>query len=91
MAAERLSVTFHGRVQGVGFRYGTEQTATRFAVKGFVQNRSDGSVLLVAEGERRELASFLAAVLERFEDNVSDHSVDWAAPSGQFSSFEVKH
>ena len=91
MAAERLSVSFRGRVQGVGFRDGTRRTAKRFAVTGFVRNQPDGSVLMVAEGERKELQDLLEATLKLFADNVSSHTADWSPPSGQYGSFEIEY
>jgi acylphosphatase len=45
----RLHVT--GRVQGVWFRGSTEQEARRLGVHGWVRNRPDGSVEVLAEGE----------------------------------------
>ena len=45
-------IRIYGRVQGVGFRYHTQKYARFLDVKGFVQNESDGSVLVHAEGER---------------------------------------
>jgi acylphosphatase len=42
VAAWRLVIT--GRVQGVGFRAWTRREARRRALRGWVRNRSDGSV-----------------------------------------------
>jgi acylphosphatase len=42
VAAWRLVIT--GRVQGVGFRAWTRREARRRTVRGWVRNRSDGSV-----------------------------------------------
>jgi acylphosphatase len=50
MAEERLRATVHGLVQGVGFRYAVLSEARRLGLKGFVQNRPDGSVHVEAEG-----------------------------------------
>lgn len=61
----RQSVHFSGRVQGVGFRYSTLQTAKEYAVSGFVRNLDDGRVLLVAEGEQTEVQAFCDTVAER--------------------------
>jgi len=44
----RLRVT--GRVQGVSFRWATEQEAHRLGVDGWVRNEPDGSVAAYAEG-----------------------------------------
>lgn len=71
----RQSVHFSGRVQGVGFRYSTLQTAKEYAVNGFVRNLADGRVLLVAEGERSEVQAFCAAVAERLSPFIRESAV----------------
>ena len=43
----RFLVIFSGRVQGVGFRYTSNQIAWRFDVTGWVKNLPDGSVQMV--------------------------------------------
>ncbi|RJS92959.1 acylphosphatase [Salinisphaera sp. Q1T1-3] len=44
-----------GTVQGVGFRVATQQTARRLSLAGWVRNRADGDVELVAAGKPRAL------------------------------------
>ncbi|UUZ61529.1 acylphosphatase [Nocardioides sp. B-3] len=51
MKAVRATVT--GRVQGVSFRYYTEERALELGVTGWVRNEPDGSVALHAEGDDR--------------------------------------
>ena len=48
-----------GRVQGVGFRYATQQAARDIGVNGWVRNRRDGDVEGVAEGETTSLDAFV--------------------------------
>ncbi len=40
----------HGRVQGVGFRYFVQRTASTVGVRGWVRNRVDGTVEVLAQG-----------------------------------------
>ena len=47
--AETLSV--QGRVQGVGYRWWTVQAATALGLEGWVRNRRDGSVEVLAIGD----------------------------------------
>ena len=44
-------VVVRGRVQGVAFRAATEREARSLGLVGFVRNRRDGSVELIAQGE----------------------------------------
>lgn len=47
-----------GRVQGVGFRWWARTEAERLQITGSVRNDSDGSVVVVAEGDEAALRSF---------------------------------
>jgi acylphosphatase len=51
-----------GRVQGVGFRYFTQDAARREGLNGYVMNRDDGSVEAVAEGDAESLDRFERAL-----------------------------
>jgi acylphosphatase len=55
----RLRAVVSGRVQGVGFRYSTQEVATRLGLAGWVRNLTDGCVELEAEGDRAALAHLL--------------------------------
>jgi DNA ligase D-like protein (predicted 3'-phosphoesterase) len=45
-----VRATVRGRVQGIGFRYGTVERARELGVMGWVRNEDDGTVLVHAEG-----------------------------------------
>lgn len=51
----RVHLTIEGWVQGVFFRTSTVQEAKRLGVKGWVRNRPDGSVEVVAAGKKRKI------------------------------------
>ena len=53
MHAKRFYVS--GRVQGVGFRFFAEGTASRLGVCGYVKNLFDGRVEVYAIGDERQL------------------------------------
>jgi acylphosphatase len=47
----RRRVVVHGDVQGVGFRWSCAREAELLGVRGWVLNRADGAVEVVAEGD----------------------------------------
>ena len=60
MATKRVHLIVRGRVQGVFFRAATQREARRLGITGWVKNRLDGAVELLAEGEEdsiKELTS----------------------------------
>jgi acylphosphatase len=87
----RRVVHYSGRVQGVGFRYIAAKLAQGFQVTGYVQNLPDGRVHLVAEGEREELAEFLAAIDRQLGSNIHSRQVDEHPPTGEFGDFGVEY
>ena len=87
----RLRVVVHGLVQGVGFRYFVLSRARLLGLRGYVRNRHDGTVEVIAEGRRGLLEQLLEA-LERgpIGASVTDVDREWHAPRGQFHRFEVR-
>ena len=53
-------IRVRGRVQGVGFRYALRREAERSGVRGWVRNRSDGSVEALVQGEAQAVARLVA-------------------------------
>jgi acylphosphatase len=80
-----------GRVQGVGFRYFTQDAATREGLSGHVRNRPDGSVEIIVEGDQESLQRFEAALWRGPSharvDNVEMESTN---PDGRHTGFVVR-
>ena len=55
----RTHLIIEGRVQGVWFRDSTRTEATRLDLTGWVKNRFDGNVELVAEGPREKVEKLI--------------------------------
>lgn len=87
---QHATIYFTGRVQGVGFRYATLQLAKEFEVAGFVQNLSDGRVLLELEGRREEITAFVEAVEERMHGFVRKVERASATRSPAFTGFVIR-
>ena len=65
MSAEAIRlVRIHGRVQGVGYRAFVEERAARLALRGWVRNRSDGSVEALIAGARGAVDRLAAELRE---------------------------
>lgn len=85
----RRTISFSGRVQGVGFRYTVRATAARFIVTGYVRNLADGRVELVAEGTAAELDRFQEAVADTMRGYIRDTTTTECQAAGEFTSFTI--
>ena len=82
----------HGDVQGVGFRYFVMRTARPLGIRGWVRNRPDDAVEVVAEGERRVLEQLLEAVREGPRAaHVVRVDADWSAATGGLEPFDLTY
>lgn len=87
----RLHARVIGRVQGVGFRYYVMSAATELGLVGWVRNRRDGSVEVLAEGDVDQLKN-LIGVLEHGSRSsvVMEVRSNLQPASGEFGSFFVR-
>ncbi len=81
-----------GRVQMVFFRYSTCQEAQKLGVTGWVTNRPDGNVELVAEGTK-EAVDALIEWCRTGPPNARVTSVEVSEEShtGEFDCFDTKY
>lgn len=59
MAKKGVRAWVRGRVQGVGFRYSTQQQARQLGLTGYARNLDDGSVEVLAWGEAPEVEALI--------------------------------
>ena len=87
----RLHAIVKGRVQGVGFRFFTMQTAYELNLTGWVRNRINGDVEVLAEGKKTNLIALLSA-LKRGPSSAAVREVlpDWEEFSGEFMQFRAR-
>jgi acylphosphatase len=81
-----------GRVQMVMFRDFAQRKARKRSIVGFVKNNDDGSVFITAEGEEKDLLSYIAdlgkgPILARV-----DHvEVQWGDPLAEHERFLIRY
>ena len=86
-----LHAIFQGHVQGVGFRYRTARLVRQHPISGFVKNLSDGTVeLMVQASDKSILDEFFDEMMLTFATNVTDVSIQEAAPDPNCLNFSIK-
>ncbi len=86
-------VFYHGRVQGVGFRYTVKQIASGYEVTGWVRNLSDGRVELQVRGEKTQVEEFLAAIsASNLKHHIREqHEGELPVLNAEIRGFEIRH
>lgn len=88
---EQLFVIVRGLVQGVNFRSATQAQARRLGLSGWVRNRPDGAVEVLAEGPRGKLDQLLVFLHHGPRAaSVAEVQPAWRAATRSFGEFEVR-
>jgi len=90
MSNIRIHLIIEGRVQGVCFRDSTRRQALALGVSGWVKNRFDGTVEIIAEGPDKKVKELILwcrrgpsyARVQR----IHEKSEEWV---GEFNSFDI--
>ena len=92
MMEKAFRVLVLGRVQGVGFRYFAHREAIRFDIKGYVKNRPDGKVEILAVGEETAIENFIQVIRTgpRF-GYVDDVQLTPLDTGNKYSSFTIEY
>ena len=89
ISARRFVV--RGRVQGVGFRWFVEREAHLLGVHGWVRNRPDGTVEVLAMGTREHLAGLRSRLQAGPRASRVDHvDESEAQPEPQLKTFRIE-
>jgi acylphosphatase len=80
-----------GQVQGVGYRWFVVREASRLALVGWVANRADGGVEVVAEGSDADLERLVASLREGPPAaSVTDVRVSHEPARGGLAGFDIR-
>jgi acylphosphatase len=88
---QRRIIHFHGRVQGVGFRYTTRNIVLRYDVSGYVRNLPDGRVQLLMEGCDSEMQQVVDELHRKMSCFIRKIDSDTSPATGEFEQFSIRH
>jgi acylphosphatase len=76
----------------VMFRDFIQRKARKLGLVGRVKNEDDGTVRVVAEGEKDNLEKLISLCYNGpILSKVDKIDVDWQEPNGEFDEFEIKY
>jgi acylphosphatase len=87
---QRRTVIYRGTVQGVGFRWRACRAVEGLDVTGYVRNRADGTVELVAEAPAASLRAALERIDAALGAYIRDRAETVAPATGEFDGFTIR-
>lgn len=85
-----MEATISGRVQLVMFRDFAKRKARAHGLTGFVQNKKDGTVYVLAEGEEENLKKFLTRLHRGpILAEVTNVEVVYQEPTSKYTDFSI--
>jgi acylphosphatase len=88
MALQRLHAIVFGHVQGVGYRMFVIEQARRLDLTGWVRNRSDDTVEIVAEGATADLDELKRMLKDGPHlGTVTQIDSQFLSPTGEYKQF----
>jgi acylphosphatase len=88
---EQLHAIVQGGVQGVNFRSATQAQGKRLGLAGWVRNRPDGTVEVLAQGPRPALEQLLQFLRQGPRTaSVTGVQADWGVAEPVLRHFDIK-
>jgi len=85
-----MHIVVEGHVQGVGFRYFVQEKANYLSISGWVRNRYDGSVEIMAQGSSDQIRQLLDAIrIGPSRSMVTDVKFNWEMNIPEYSQFSM--
>lgn len=89
---KKVNIEVMGKVQGVGYRFFTEELAMKLAIYGYVKNLPNKNVYIEAEGEKAKLELFINNLRVGTPlSKVIDVKVEWKNYEGNLSDFSIRY
>lgn len=86
----RVSLKIFGQVQGVYYRFTAKAEAEKLGLFGWSSNNDNGSVEIIAEGEKEQLEKLIDWCKKgSFLAKVDKINIDWQKYTGEFKDFSI--
>jgi acylphosphatase len=89
MIQKARHLIFHGRVQGVGFRFTTRHIAAGCDLTGWVRNLPNGCVEMIIQGNAEDIEDCVRDIEESFSGYITDRQIDAVDPDPRLKDFRV--
>ena len=91
MKQVRMRILIEGRLQGMNFRYHTQQQAKKLGVTGFVRALSDGRIEIEVQGDQNKVEKILAWCQEEPQSSqIKSILYRYDEPYERYSDFNVR-
>ena len=88
----KAEIIVQGVVQGVGYRFFVMNQARLYDVKGYVRNMDDGTVEVVAEGDKGIIKDFIDHLkIGPVSAHVTGVKVKWSDHEQGYTEFRLQH
>jgi len=88
---KRVHLIISGRVQGVGYRYFVREKADQCNIKGWVKNNIGGTVEVVAEGDDKDIQTFVDYCRKGPSLSLIENvNINYEDPTKEFHGFEIR-
>lgn len=88
----KAEIVVQGVVQGVGYRFFVLNQAHLYDLKGYVRNLPNGSVEVVAEGEKGLVKDFIDRLrIGPMSAHVTGIDVKWYKEDSGYTEFRLQH
>lgn len=88
----KAEIIVQGVVQGVGYRFFAMNQARLYDLKGYVRNMDDGTVEVVAEGDKGIIKDFIGHLkIGPVSAHVTGVKVKWSEQEQGYTEFRLQH
>jgi acylphosphatase len=88
---KQLQITISGQVQGVSLRLFVNNAAHELNLTGYVKNNSDGTVTILAQGEKTKLAKLLDKCYAGPDTaRIEQIKHEWQLISNSYQTFKIE-